>query len=157
MTASVIPERYFVCEADKLALKKAGVSFANLYRRDLEELKSRISLPQERVEDLFCLSQLISLKSVGPSLASMLYAIGYGTLSSLVDANPKEMYEKLNRQFTTHFDPCVEDVFRCAVAQATYAELPKEGLDWWYWTPYRGKSHVQYPLNIITGISNEHS
>ncbi|XOV80931.1 MAG: helix-hairpin-helix domain-containing protein [Aestuariibacter sp.] len=155
MTAEVIPKRFFVNDEDKQALKTARFSFANLHKRPIESLLKRIDLPDSRIRELCALSEVSSLHSVGPSLASMIVAIGYDSLNRLVGANPKKMYDQLNTQFGIRFDPCVEDVFRCAVAQASYKDLPAESRDWWYWTPHRGKSDVAFPLEIVTGNVDE--
>jgi hypothetical protein len=36
-------------------------------------------------------------------------------------------------------DPCVEDAFRCAIAQAKNPKLPAKMRDWWQWTSVRGR------------------
>ena len=50
-----------------------------------------------------------------------------------------------NRLTKSKQDPCVEDVLRCAVAQAQDPRLPKKWKDWWSWTPYRGLAAGDLP------------
>ena len=55
----------------------------------------------------------------------------------LIDKDPTEMYEKLQRIKGQRVDPCVSDVFHAAVAQARDPKLPKEKCEWWYWSKIR--------------------
>ena len=49
-------------------------------------------------------------------------------------------------------DPCVEDVLRCAVAQAEHPALPKKWKDWWTWTPWRGLSAGELPPPLAKAL-----
>jgi hypothetical protein len=85
------------------------------------------------------LKSLQTLGSVGPKMAVKIYELGYPTIQSLQKANPTKMYQDYSAKMGGYADPCVEDVFRCAVAQAIKSDLPQHAKDWWYWSEQRGK------------------
>jgi hypothetical protein len=66
----------------------------------------------------------------------------FGSIDDLSGANPKEMYERFSDIAGQRTDPCVEDVFSCAVAQAQDPELPDEMRQWWMWKEQRGLPQV---------------
>ena len=86
------------------------------------------------------LKELQTLASVGPKMAVKIYELGYPSIQSLQTADPTEMYLTYCKKVGGYADPCVEDVFRCAVAQAINPQLVKQAKNWWYWTPQRGKA-----------------
>ena len=99
---------------------------------------------KERCKLLIALSQLQNLASVGPSMASKLYNLGFTNIEKLKNANPVAMVKAYEQQIGRPVDPCVEDVFRCAIAQSKYINLTTEAKNWWYWTKERGNTAVKY-------------
>lgn len=77
--------------------------------------------------------ELQNIPGVGPSLAKDLSDLGYGHVSQLRDADPRQMYEALCDLRGAHIDRCVLYVFRCAVYYASNAEHDPELLKWWNW------------------------
>ena len=128
-----------------LAIRKAGLRLNRLSQMRPIELGKLTNIPAPRCEQLVALSQFQTLDSVGPSIAEDLWFLGYRGIDELKDANPAEMYRKLISMRGKPIDPCVEDVFRCAVAQATYPDLPDSVRQWWKWKEQRGQPRV-YPI-----------
>lgn len=95
-----------------------------------------------RCGDLCASATFQTLSSVGPSMAADIVGLGYHSLAELAKADPNDMYVKFSRKVGRSVDPCVEDVFRCAVAQAREPDLPEEARNWWYWLPFRGTEVV---------------
>lgn len=81
--------------------------------------------------------KLTDLRSVGPAALADLAVLNIRTVVELAACEPAELYAKLCAATGVRHDPCVEDVFAAAVAQARDPELPKEMCDWWYWTRQR--------------------
>jgi hypothetical protein len=50
------------------------------------------------------------------------------------------LYERLCTKTGTRQDPCVLDVFSCAVAQARDPDLPAAQRRWWWWSRARKAS-----------------
>ncbi len=80
---------------------------------------------------------LRDLRSVGPSIEENLNRLGICTVEQLKGKNPQKLYDKLCRLTKTRQDPCVYDVFRCAIAQAENPNLPPEQRDWFFWSKVR--------------------
>jgi hypothetical protein len=80
---------------------------------------------------------LAGLRSVGPATRRDLDLLGVRTLASLAAADPQELYDRLCALTGQRHDPCVLDVFACAVAQARDPYLPGALRDWFAWTPHR--------------------
>lgn len=127
---------------ERECLRRAGVKLKNLSLMSADKLELLTNLPFYRCEELVELSQLQGLVSVGPSIALDMWILGYRSVDMLCSAHPHTMYNNLCRLLKTRVDPCVEDVFRCAIAQARNPNLPAECKNWWYWTPYRGTDQV---------------
>jgi hypothetical protein len=89
--------------------------------------------------------RLTDLRGVGPSIASDLHELGIFTIGQLAASDGRELYDRLCAQTGVRQDPCVEDTFVCAVAQARDPELPAERKNWWYWSRLRkrGVAHLQ--------------
>jgi hypothetical protein len=81
--------------------------------------------------------QLQDLVSVGPATLADFRLLGITDVAELVEANPSELYDRLCAVTGTRHDPCCEDVFRAAVAQARDPELPVEMRSWFYWSRVR--------------------
>jgi len=82
-------------------------------------------------------SELEALVSVGPAARRDLEALGVHTLDDLRGADARALYERLCLQTGARQDPCVEDVFSAAIAQAKDPELPVEMRQWWFWSKRR--------------------
>lgn len=80
---------------------------------------------------------LARLRSVGPATRRDLDLLGVRTLAELAAADPQELYDRLCARTGQRHDPCVLDVFACAVAQARDPRLPDAQRDWFAWTPHR--------------------
>ena len=88
------------------------------------------------------------LGSVGPACAKDFLLLGFRKVSDLKGQDPNRLYTRLCELTKTRQDPCVEDVLRCAVAQAENPALPKKWKDWWSWTPYRGLAAGELPAPL---------
>ncbi|MBI5870099.1 MAG: TfoX/Sxy family DNA transformation protein [Actinobacteria bacterium] len=76
---------------------------------------------------------LESIPGVGPKIAQKLRLIGVTRVSDLDNADPEELYGKLEKTMGTHIDPCVLYVFRTAVYFASEQRHDPEKLKWWNW------------------------
>lgn len=76
---------------------------------------------------------LQQIPGIGPSLASDLRLLGYQGVAELADADPEEMYARLDDLTGTHQDPCVLYTFRCAVYYARTPIPEPELCKWWNW------------------------
>lgn len=85
-------------------------------------------LPGRRLQDLI---------SVGPAILRDFELLGIRSISQLACADPRQMYRQLCRLTGQAQDPCVQDVFSAAVAQARNPRLPAEKCVWWYWSRRR--------------------
>ncbi len=124
------------------SLRRAKLKAVELAFLTAKALAERAGIPVKRGEYLVAIAQFQHLGSVGPASAQDLWDLGYKSVSQLASQDPFAMYQKLQIIHRRKMDPCVEDVFRCAVAQATYPDLPEEKKLWWNWGADRGKSRV---------------
>lgn len=132
-------------DVERAVLRKVRIRTAELARLPVADLVSATGWNRDRCRVLCALAQLQSLGSVGPSLARQMLMLGFDGIDSLRGADPAEMYHRMCRLAGHRVDPCVEDVFRCAVAQARFPDLPPEYRDWWRWTARRGEPGVERP------------
>lgn len=126
-------------------LRKHGLSFVKLRAYEARDVAGATGITHERCRVLKALSEFQGLRSVGPSLSSKMVLLGYLSLEALAQADPSAMYKTFCTLVGRRVDPCVEDVFRCAVAQARYPDMDSEYGDWWNWTEHRGRSDVPHP------------
>jgi hypothetical protein len=63
--------------------------------------------------------------------------LGIRSVEQLAECDALELYDRLCAVTGERQDPCCEDVFRCAIAQARNPRLPAEKRNWWYWTKVR--------------------
>ncbi|MDA0373143.1 MAG: hypothetical protein O2865_05130 [Planctomycetota bacterium] len=89
--------------------------------------------------------ELQSLGSVGPASADDLLLLGIRSVADLEGRDPNVLFAELCERTGTRQDPCVEDVLRCAVAQADHPDLPPEFRRWHLWTPLRGQPRGSLP------------
>src|SRR5579862_1923802 len=80
---------------------------------------------------------LSDLHSVGPSTIRDLELLGITSVPALARSYPHELYALLCVRTGVRHDPCCEDVFCAAVAQAKDPNLPLEQARWWYWSRQR--------------------
>ncbi len=80
---------------------------------------------------------MTTLRSIGPAAARDLESLGIKWVDELCGHDGQELYERLCEKTGVRQDPCVLDVFRCAVAQAENPNLPAKQKDWWYWSALR--------------------
>jgi len=81
--------------------------------------------------------RLTDLRGVGASIAADLQQLGIFTVDQLATCDGRDLYDRLCALTGVRQDPCVEDTFVCAVAQARDSELPAEQRDWWFWSRLR--------------------
>lgn len=79
------------------------------------------------------------LGSVGPATAGDLVQLGFRRVDELRGQDARELYAQMCALTGTRQDPCVEDVFRCVIAQAEHPDLPARLQQWHHWTPLRGQ------------------
>lgn len=82
---------------------------------------------------------LASLRSVGPATRRDLRLLGIESVTALAQADPMELYVRLQHVGGQPVDICMLDVFACAVAQARDSRLPQEQCDWFWWSRERKK------------------
>jgi len=80
---------------------------------------------------------LASLRSVGRATLDDFRVLGVSSLEELAKCDPQNLYDRLCVITKTRQDPCVLDVFHCAVAQARNPRLPAAQKDWWWWSRRR--------------------
>jgi hypothetical protein len=81
--------------------------------------------------------KLRDLAGIGRSLEADLHQLGILNVDQLKKQDGRKLYDRLCELTNTRQDPCVEDVFVCAVAQAKNPNLPAEQRNWWYWSRVR--------------------
>lgn len=81
--------------------------------------------------------RLCELRSVGPATLRDLELLGVRSVEQLAQCEPRDLYVSLCEVTGQRHDPCAEDVFAAAVAQARDPELPRAQCDWWYWSRRR--------------------
>jgi hypothetical protein len=81
--------------------------------------------------------QLSGLTSVGRAALADFKVLGTRSLDHLARCEAHELYQRLCAVTGERHDPCCEDVFRCAIAQARHPHLRAEQKKWWYWTRVR--------------------
>jgi hypothetical protein len=85
---------------------------------------------------------LADLGSVGPATLRDLEILGIRSVAQLAAKEPRELYERLCIATEAVHDPCCEDVFAAAIAQARDPNLPVEQTQWWYWSRARKARQV---------------
>jgi len=81
--------------------------------------------------------RLIDLRSVGPATIKDLALLGITEVPELVAREPGALYAQLCAVTGVRHDPCCEDVFAAAIAQARDPDLPAEQRDWAWWSRAR--------------------
>lgn len=138
-----LPKGVKLPPSERASLRRTGANLGDLDLFDPAELHDRTGIALERCEFLVSIVRFQRLKSVGPETAMDLYRLGMRTLDDLVDADPLALFERLKVLSQSALDPCVEDSLRCAIAQATYDDLPPELRTWWGYSTQRGLRRVE--------------
>ncbi len=86
--------------------------------------------------------ELKDLISVGKATLEDFQKLGISTVDELAKKDACELYLHLAEITGKKQDPCVEDVFAAAIAQARDPNLPHEKCQWWYWSRMRKKSNI---------------
>ncbi len=86
---------------------------------------------------------LSSLFSVGPATLRDFDQLGIRSVAELARQDPHRLYERLCVVTQTRQDPCCEDVFAAAIAQARDPHLPAPMCRWWYWSALRKANRVK--------------
>lgn len=81
--------------------------------------------------------QLSDLEGVGEATLADLALLEVHDVSTLARADPALLFERLCALTGARHDPCVLDVFSCAVAQARDPGLPAAQRKWWWWSGVR--------------------
>jgi hypothetical protein len=81
--------------------------------------------------------RLIDLRSVGPATVKDLALLGITEVAELEPCDAGDLYDRLCAATGVRHDPCCEDVFAAAIAQARDPDLPREQADWPYWSRLR--------------------
>ena len=81
--------------------------------------------------------RLIDLRSVGPATIKDMALLGITEVPELVAREPGALYAQLCAVTGVRHDPCCEDVFAAAIAQARDPDLPAEQRDWAWWSRAR--------------------
>jgi hypothetical protein len=85
-------------------------------------------------------SSIEDLVSVGPATRRDLATLGVHSVEQLARCDAMELYSRLCAATGARHDPCVEDVFNAAIAQARDPDLPARMKNWWFWSRQR-KAH----------------
>ena len=80
---------------------------------------------------------LEDLSGIGPAMLADFERLRVTSVEDLARCDPRELYDRLGRITRARQDPCVLDVFSCAVAQARDPRLPSRKRHWWYWSRLR--------------------
>ena len=81
--------------------------------------------------------QLRDLAGVGKAMLQDFELLGIRSVTALARADGPRLYRRLQDLTGKPQDPCVLDVFRCAIAQARDPELPADQRNWWWWSRER--------------------
>jgi hypothetical protein len=81
--------------------------------------------------------RLRDLVSVGPAVEEDLVLLGITTVEGLRGRDARALYDRLCRLTGKRQDPCCEDAFAAAIAQAEDPALPAERSRWWWWSRVR--------------------
>ncbi|MDZ4773497.1 MAG: helix-hairpin-helix domain-containing protein [Planctomycetota bacterium] len=126
--------------------ERAAFRAAKLTARDVEasggeDLHRRLcsTVSRARCDELAALADFQRLGSVGLETARNFIALGFACVADLKGQDPRELHARMCELTKSHHDPCVEDAFRCAIAQVEDPSLPVELRDWWHWTKVRGQ------------------
>jgi len=81
--------------------------------------------------------QLIDLVSVGSATVDDFHRLDITSVEQLIGRDARELFRQLEGVKQCRIDPCCEDVFSAAIAQAENPDLPAEQCKWPYWSKVR--------------------
>jgi hypothetical protein len=81
--------------------------------------------------------KLGDLHGIGKAMLKDFELLGVKSVEDLAGRDPLRLYRQLEKKTAVRQDPCVLDVFRCAVAQAKDPQLDRERCNWWWWSRER--------------------
>ena len=148
-------------EKGQLSSVKPKIGLKDVLQFSIKELSEATGIIEVRCEEIIALVQFQLLGSVSKAASGDLWRLGFKRLDQLENADPVEMYNDFSKLVGTKVDPCVEDVFRCAVAQVKAALVAKDFTQykhWWLFKDQRGKSEVILEdVPNFSELSKEHS
>lgn len=123
------------------AFRAARVSASSSAALGGKELHRRLggAISRARCDEIAALADFQRLGSVGLESARDFVALGFRGVAELKSQDPRDLYARMCKLTRSRQDPCVEDAFRCAIAQARDPKLPVKMRNWWEWTSARGK------------------
>jgi hypothetical protein len=126
---------------ERRSLRAAGITSSSVARLGGKELHRRLdgSISRARCDEIAALADFQRLGSIGLESARDFVALGLRSVDDLKRQDPRELYARMCKLTKSRQDPCVEDAFRCAIAQARDPKLPARLRDWWAWTSVRGR------------------
>ncbi len=77
------------------------------------------------------------MHGIGKAMLGDFELLGVKTVEELARLDGEKLYRALEKKTAIRQDPCVLDVFRCAVAQARDPQLEREKCNWWWWSRER--------------------
>jgi predicted DNA-binding transcriptional regulator YafY len=146
-TATKAPQLDLTPE-ERRGLQRAKVSTKQVGGLSADVLARRTGLAPERCAELVSLAEFQRLGSVGLATARDFVQLGFRTIADLAGRDPRELFVRLQRLTHSKQDPCVEDAFRCAIAQAEHPDLPEPWRAWHRWTPLRGRPAGTLPTEL---------
>ena len=87
-------------------------------------------------------NELFSLMNVGPATYKDLEILGINTIQQLSQADPDELYARLQKLTEKRHDPCVWDVFAAIIHEARTGQKNR----WWEWTAVRKQKQASHSL-----------
>ncbi len=81
--------------------------------------------------------ELLDLVSVGPATVDDFLRMDITSVDQLIGRDAHQMWVELQEVRQVRVDPCCEDVFAAAIAQAENPDLPTEQCKWPYWSKVR--------------------
>lgn len=81
--------------------------------------------------------QLADLAGVGPATLGDFELLGIESVHALRHQTPRDLFDRMCALTNSRQDPCVYDVFACAIAQSRDPQLPAEECKWWTWSTRR--------------------
>ena len=81
--------------------------------------------------------KLSDLVSVGKATIADFDLLGLHSVGGLVGKDAKRLVTRLEQILKSKLDPCCEDVFHAAIAQAEDPTLEREKCNWYYWSKVR--------------------
>ncbi len=140
-TRSAKTPRLALDDNERRAFRVAKLTARATSGMDGNELHRRLqgAVSRARCDEIAALACFQQLQSVGLESARDFVALGFLRVVDLKGQDPRELYSRMCKLTNSRQDPCVEDAFRCAIAQAEDRDLPRPMRDWWYWTSVRGQ------------------